>query len=453
MNRRPDENDDANASKRWKSEDWKPSEYLLHGRGTRRPMNFLGVNPDTASRTLTNNGVNPDIASRTLTNNGVNPATVSRTTTNNGVNPATVSRTTTNNAITPANARPSTTMPLKFCQVYQEQYQSILDKFMADQKAKRNDFKGLLESALDKKQRLEDDAKKDSIIINLICPEIGSYVESLLEQFDTLSIQYRDTKSNLSKTVILNQELKSQLSAQSKKMTDTCNNFNWQLAKHRDNAIQANKVRDETQSKLNDVEMERDEAKKERDEAINKHAKLTSQLNMALQVQEELEDEKEEAAIRATEVHGEMKRKDFVIGQLKTHISNLTSDKKNLERQLSKSKVELEQAYEHQSEEQDAKNQLISVVEGEREMAKKELHAALSKISTLSTECDSLMSDKESLIHQLSTATEQLDAALSKISTLSTVAEDERNKIMNVLQQRESQERICVKRLNVTRMN
>jgi hypothetical protein len=39
--------------------------------------------------------------------------------------------------------------------------------------------------------------------------------------------------------------------------------------------------------------------------------------------------EKEEAANWATVVQGEMKRKDFVIGQLKTHISNLTNDNKS----------------------------------------------------------------------------------------------------------------------------
>jgi chromosome segregation ATPase len=53
-------------------------------------------------------------------------------------------------------------------------------------------------------------------------------------------------------------------------------------------------------------------------------------------------------------------------------------------------------------------------------MAKMELHVAGIKISTLSTERDSLTNDKESLVVQLSTATEQLDAALSKILTLST---------------------------------
>jgi chromosome segregation ATPase len=424
MDRRPDENEDANASKRWK-----PSDLLLR-RGNQSNKTFT-------------------------------PATASRPTTNNAITPATASRPTTNNAITPATASQSTTMRSK----YQESNQSILDAFITNQKAQRSDINGLIKSILDKKQRLEDEAKKDSIDINLICPEIRSVDDSLLKQFDTLSVQLRNTKSNWSKTVILNQELKSQLSAQSKKMSDTCNNLNRQLAKQRDNAIQANKDRDETQSKLDaaerqmntlrsmcqtskqqltvcqqsvelaikdrdDIQLKLNDVVAARDATVNHleselkyremdlnelnkdHTNLSKYLAQLTQTIEDLKQDNDRLKKEIDDLCSKMS--DYSVDRASLMAKAITAQD-DYRRLVSKTDKEIDDVHD-KNESLAAENSTLAnnlmLREGELNTAMEQLEAAGIKMSTLLSEHESLTTDKESFVAQLNTATEQLEAGL-----------------------------------------
>lgn len=207
-----------------------PSETLLYGQGAH--ANKTNRNSDYPTTTF-----------QSTIQNTITPATTSQT----AVNHSSANHPVTNNAITPVTARPSTAMLSKTSQeVYQDSNQSILDMFVLRKTAKfsalaKDQCNKLNKSILDKKQRLEDEAKRDTIVINLICPkQIGLIDEPLQKQLHA-------TKSHLLMTEMHKQELKSQLSAMSKKMIHASNCLNNQLAEHQDNAEQAIKDCDDTQ--------------------------------------------------------------------------------------------------------------------------------------------------------------------------------------------------------------